>query len=73
MKDVPDFYDQVPLTRALNAVHLSDLDEARKQVKKALELNPNGGVKYFRAATFVAQDVLERQIMDLKKAGFPDG
>ena len=48
MKDVPDFYEQVPLTRALNAVRLGDLDEAKKQVKKALELNPNGGVKYFR-------------------------
>ena len=49
MKDAGDFYDAIPLTRAINDVNLGDLDEARRQVRKALKLNPNASLQYWRS------------------------
>ncbi|WP_373413860.1 adenylate/guanylate cyclase domain-containing protein [Ensifer aridi] len=72
MKELADSFATIPLTKAINAVHLGDLDEARKNVTAALELDPSWTAEKWRTVTFVDDKVLNRQANDLIKAGLPE-
>lgn len=66
-------FDYVLLGSAINALHLNNFDEARNFIRKALKLNPNVSIKYWKATTFYPDDIIDRQIADLRKAGLPEG
>src|SRR5262249_40513155 len=62
----------VPLLQAINYVHLGRLDEARAEVRKALQLEPDLTQARWRSANFYRdRAILEAQIADLAQAGLP--
>ncbi|MFA1624571.1 adenylate/guanylate cyclase domain-containing protein [Rhizobium mongolense] len=72
MKPLGDWSASIPLVRSINAVNLGKIDEAKSQTKKALELDPSLTAEEWRTSTFVDDDVLDRQVSDLIKAGLPE-
>ncbi|MBP2238440.1 TolB-like protein/class 3 adenylate cyclase [Sinorhizobium kostiense] len=72
MKALGDWFATIPLVRAINAVNLGEVDEAKRHVKKALALDPSWTAEKWRTATFVDADVLDRQVSNLIKAGLPE-
>ena len=71
MEELGDWFANIPLFKAINAVNLGNLEEAKLNVKKALELDPSWTAKKFREVNFVNDEVLDRQVSDLIKAGLP--
>lgn len=72
MKALGDWFASIPLVRSINAVNLGNIYEAKSQTKKALELDPSLTAEKWRKITFVDDDVLDRQVSDLIKAGLPE-
>ncbi|MCA1438635.1 hypothetical protein I6F07_00090 [Ensifer sp. IC4062] len=72
MKALGDWSPSIPLVRAINAVNLGNIDEAKSHVKKALEIEPSLTAEGWKTSTFVDGDVVDRQVSDLTKAGLPE-
>ncbi|WEX87158.1 adenylate/guanylate cyclase domain-containing protein [Sinorhizobium garamanticum] len=72
MKELSNSFAAIPLVKAINAVNLGNLDEAKNNITTALELDPSWTAKKWRAITFVEEKVLDRQVSDLVKAGLPE-
>lgn len=73
MKTLGDWFAGIPLVRSINAVNLGKIDEAKSQMKKALELDPSSTAEKWRQLTFFEDNVLDRQVSDLVTAGLPKG
>ncbi|MFA1677191.1 adenylate/guanylate cyclase domain-containing protein [Rhizobium mongolense] len=72
MKALGDWSPVIPLVMSINAVNLGNIVEAKKQTRKALEIEPSLTAEEWRTSTFVDDDVLDRQVSDLIKAGLPE-
>ena len=70
-------YPNARFNLAATLVELGRLDEAKREVKAALALNPNFTLRRYRDATQSDNPVFlkgrERIIEDLRKAGAPEG
>lgn len=53
MKDLGDWFGNILLVRAMNAVNLGNLEEANSEIRKVLELEPGCTADDWRAATFL--------------------
>jgi adenylate cyclase len=73
LKEAADWVD-VPLLRAINLVRLDKVDEARAQVKAALEMRPDFTCATWASSYFYSDPkILDAEVADLKKAGLPPG
>ncbi|WP_352962006.1 adenylate/guanylate cyclase domain-containing protein [Mesorhizobium sp. M1312] len=71
MEEQDDWVVHIPVIKAINHVNMGMLDEAKANIQKALEVDPSWSAEKWREITFVSNDVLDRQVTDLIKAGLP--
>ena len=73
MAGTADIAVNFPLLRAINYVHLKKPDDARKEVAKALAMQPTYTAARWRDFTFhIDPAVIDRQVADLVEAGLPE-
>ena len=72
-KEAGEIFIQAPLLRAINAVRLGSLDEAKIEIGKAVKMIPGFTAARWREVAFASDPaILDRQIADLVKAGLPE-
>jgi adenylate cyclase len=68
-----DVFVGIPLLRAINFVNLGRPEDARKEIAKVLALQPWYTASRWRDLTFnINPVVIDRQVVDLVKAGLPE-
>ncbi|RWI20431.1 adenylate/guanylate cyclase domain-containing protein [Mesorhizobium sp.] len=72
MEEQDDWVVHIPVIKAINFVNMGMLEEAKANIKKALEFDPSWSAAKWREITFVDDEVLDRQVSDLIKAGLPE-
>lgn len=73
LRNAAMYWVSTPLLRAINHVRLGRLEEARSDVKTALEINPAFTLKTWREVYFYSDpSIVEREVADLAEAGLPE-